>query len=391
MIYLDNAATTPISDSALEELVKWNKQYGNSESVYEIGREASQIIEQARDEIAAMIGAKNPKQLIFTSGGCEGNTTAIKSMVLELVKKKQPITIAISGLEHHSVINSVKWAEDYFGVKVVYFPIKNGKINITKVIQDNFFENNKVNIASIIFGNNETGAFLNRLPKLIQNAKQNGVKTHVDAVQIVPHFGLNFLQTITCYPETTADFITFSGHKIGAPKGIGCLFCADFEGLIPLIEGGDQEGGKRGGTLNSGLIASLLVAARNFRYIPYDPPYYTYFQYIYENLIKPEELSLNNEEIFTSFDCLMGIMNIDCKVESAPIVSFLDSCGICVSTGSACNGSTNYSYVLERMGKNPTTAIRVSLSPQTTLEEVKTFVEKMREYFHIIKELGGEN
>lgn len=392
MIYFDNAATTPISDEAMKQFIKWNEQYGNSESVYQMGREASEMIETARKTIAKLIGAAEPKNVIFTSGGCEGNSTAIKSMVLELYAQGKRINIALAGTEHHSVINSVKWAEKYFGAKLFYYPLTNGRIDVEKVKETRFFETRHINVATIIWGNNETGAIQNELTELIKEAKTAGAKVHVDAVQIVPHLGLTVLQK-PISGENGADFVTFSGHKIGAPKGIGVLYCADLEHLIPLIEGGEQEAGKRGGTLNNGLIAGLSAAVEKINapenseiYFDFRP----YFEFINENLIKTEGLSLNNPSILTETDCFMGIINIDCKVESGPIVAYLDNFGICASTGSACNGGGNYSYVLEQLGLNPTTSLRVSLSPNVTMDEIMKFIEIMKRYFCIIKELVRE-
>lgn len=390
MIYLDNAATTPISNEGLVQLFKWNEQYGNSESSYSIGREASQVVEETRVTISKLIGAPEPKNVIFTSGGCEGNTTAIHSMVLELFSQHKKINIAISGLEHHSVINSVKWAEKYFKAKVHYYPLINGRIDFKKVKETKFFETKKINITSIIWGNNELGAIQTELIELIDEAKSYGVKVHIDAVQIIPHFGLTPLQRVINNGERV-DYVTFSGHKIGAPKGIGVLYCADTEGLIPLINGGEQEFGKRGGTQNVGLIAALGVAVDKLSALDNKDVYFDYkpfINYINENLIIPENLSLNNPLILQDSDCYMGIINIDCKTENSPIVAYLDTKKICVSTGSACNGDGGYSHVLERLGLSPNTSIRVSLSPRTTQKEVEAFVKRTKEYLDLLKKIS---
>ena len=393
MIYLDNAATTAVCKKSIKQLLKWNKKYGNSESVYKIGREASAEVEKVRDFIKEAIGASNAAQIVFTSGGCEGNSTAIKSMVLEVFQTNKPISIAITGMEHHSVINAVKWAERFFNAKIHYFPLKNGRIDTEQVIRAEFFKRNNINVCSIIWGNNETGAVQFDIGTLLREAQQNGVLTHVDAVQIVPHFGVTALKAITDQRKCKADYITFSGHKIGAPKGIGVLYCANPDNLIPLIDGGEQERGKRGGTINVGLISSLGAAIEA---INADFPttlhseFYSYIRYIYENLITPENLSLNNPLALIADDGLMGIVNIDCKEESAPIVAFLDMHGVCVSTGSACNGGGNYSYVLEKMGLNPRTSLRVSFSAKTKIKDIKIFVKRMHEYFALTKKLKGE-
>lgn len=390
MIYLDNAATTAVCKKSIKNLLKWNKKYGNSESVYKIGREASIEVEKVRELIKETIGASNSNQVIFTSGGCEGNSTAIKSMVLEVSQTNHPICIAITGMEHHSVINAVKWAEKFFNAKVCYFPLLNGRIDVKKVIKTEFFKCNNVNLCSIIWGNNETGAVQFNISTLLDEAQKNGVLTHVDAVQIVPHFGVKALKAITNQRKYKADYITFSGHKIGAPKGIGVLYCAKPDALIPLVDGGEQEGGKRGGTINVGLISALgsavdVINANSSTVLR--AGFYSYIRYIYENLIVPENLSLNNPLVLMGDDGFMGIVNIDCKEESAPIVTFLDTYGIYVSTGSACNGGGNYSYVLEKMGLNPRTSLRISFSAKTKMKDIKIFVKRMREYFTLTKKL----
>lgn len=377
MVYLDNAATTPINKKALKQLTKWNKNFGNSESVYKIGRKAAEVVEKSRTRICDFIGCHDPNRLFFTSGGSEANSWVISSETKRLLSKGKKICIAITGIEHHSIINAVEEAKTLFGAKVVYFPInKDGFINLNYKSMGDFFATNKPDLVCFSIINNEIGTIETSYKNLIHMAHKNNCKIHIDCVQGLPHMDLSYVI------KSGADFLSISAHKIGGPKGIGVLYVGYPDELYPLIHGGAQESGKRGGTLNAGLIAAFGTAVENFR--NRESLYKVYYDYIKENLIDKLKLKINGPKE----ECTYGIINFDCGIESSTFVTAMDFKGIYVSTGSACNGSGNYSHVLEKTMKNPTYGLRVSFGTNTKFKDVKKFVREFIKNYKALKKLS---
>ena len=380
MIYLDNAATTKINKKALKELNKWNKLFGNSESTYDIGRKAANKVLESRKIISDFIGC-DANNLLFTSGGCEGNSWALISSICYLKQQNKPINIAITGIEHHSVINVVDFAQTTFNTNVSYKKKKKkGYIKIKDL--EEFLIKNNITLMSMVLVNNETGIYQDDITEIINVTKKVGVITHIDAVQALPHFPLSSVVKSGC------DFITVSAHKIGGPKGVGALYVKSVENLSPIIFGGVQEQGKRGGTINVGLIAAFAKAIELYTYR--EDVYEKYFRYIVKELIEPLNLKINGG-VFGGRT--YGIINIDCKMSTSEIVNYLDSKKICVSTGSACNGSGSYSHVLERIGAAPTNGLRISFGNGTTFKDVIKFVRRFKECYSIFLSLfptGGK-
>ncbi len=374
MIYLDNAATTKINKRALKELNKWNKLYGNSESIYNIGRKAADKVVESREIISRFIGC-NSSNLLFTSGGCEGNSWALTSAMRYLKKCGKPINIAIAGTEHHSIINLVNSAKEFFKATVGYIPInRNGYIKIKEL--EEFLIKNNITLMSVVLVNNETGIYQDDIINIIAIAQKLNIIIHIDAVQALPHFPLSRIIKSGC------DFLTVSGHKIGAPKGVGALYAKSLENLSPIIFGGAQEQGKRGGTTNVGLIAAFAEAIKYYRYR--EDVYEIYFIYIIKELVEPLKLDINGG---MHGGRTYGIINIDCKMSTSEIVTYLDSESVCVSTGSACNGSGSHSHVLERMGAIPTNGLRVSFGSETTFKDITTFVRVFKRCYSIYTKL----
>ena len=380
MIYLDNAATTKINKKALKELNKWNKLFGNSESTYDIGRKAANKVLESRKIISDFIGC-DANNLLFTSGGCEGNSWALISSICYLKQQNKPVNIAITGIEHHSVINVVDFAQTNFNANVSYIPInKKGYIKIKDL--EEFLIKNNITLMSMVLVNNETGIYQDNITEIINITKKMGVITHIDAVQALPHFPLSSVVKSGC------DFITVSAHKIGGPKGVGALYVKSVENLSPIIFGGVQEQGKRGGTINVGLIAAFAKAIELYTYR--EDVYEKYFKYIVKELIEPLDLKINGG-VFGGRT--YGIINIDCKMSTSEIVNYLDSKKVCVSTGSACNGSGSYSHVLEKIGAAPTNGLRISFGNETTFKDVIKFVKNFKKCYSMFLSLfptGGE-
>lgn len=361
MIYFDNAATTKVSPEVMEAMLPYfSEAYGNPGSIHSAGRTAEKAIEVARRQVAAPIHA-DPDNIIFTSGGSEANTLAIIGLA-EHLKRLGKTHIITSKVEHHSVLNATKYLSDR-GFYVTYLPVnKLGEINYD-MLEASICD--RTGLVSVMAVNNETG---NRydIYRIGHICHKKSVLFHTDCVQA-------YCGTSIDVDENRIDFMSVSGHKIHAPKGIGFLYARKRELLRPIIFGGSQEGGLRGGTHNTPYIVGLghaaeLANAEYFRDV------YSYGVMI--SSIKHHILSKvpgahingmphgNSKTVNIRFD----------GVDGETLLMLLNSKGIEVSSGSAC--SAHYakpSHVLSAIGLTDDEArssIRISVSKYTTHEEI---------------------
>ena len=236
-MYLDNSATTQVSQEVFEEMKPFFiQEYGNPSTLYKLGRESKKALELARQRVADSINAK-PEEIIFTSGGSESDNLAIKGIASKLFKKgKHIITTEI---EHPAVKNTLKFLES-FGFEVTYLPVyENGIIKVEDVgdaITDETI------LISIMHGNNEIGT-IQPVEEIGKIAREKGIKFHIDAVQ-------TFGKIEVDVEKLNVDLLALSSHKINGPKGVGALYIRKGTRVEPLIHGGGQERGIRGGTEN---------------------------------------------------------------------------------------------------------------------------------------------
>lgn len=358
MIYLDNAATTKISPLVLEEMMPYLKdEYGNPGTIYSLGRRAAEAIGQARQKVADFIGAST-EQIIFTSGGSEANTIAIRCTrkYLESIGKSAILT---SSIEHDSVIratdgiSSLQIGVDGFGIVHIE--------NLEQILD----ENPGIGLVSIMYVNNETGA-VNPIAEIGRVCAEHGVLFHTDCVQAAG-----------CQPidvnEIECDFLSLSSHKIHGAKGVGALFVKNKELLTPQIYGGAmQEFGLRSGTENvAGIVgfgkACELAGRRREKYLE-TVSYYkkTFYDRLIMELCKhnlDEIVSINGEPIDRDGKTLnLRFENVDAET----LLLMLDAQGVCISAGSACRShESEPSHVLTAMGMTPNQArdsVRVSFS-----------------------------
>jgi cysteine desulfurase len=246
--YLDHASATPVRKEVLEAMLPYFKEYyANPSNVYEIGSKIKQVMEDQRARVADLIGAK-PEEIIFTSSGAEANNLAVKGIAFSRQKKGKHIIV--SSIEHHSVLNSARFLErlDY---EVTFLPVdKNGLVDparLSKAITP------ETVLVSIMHANNEIGT-IQPIAELAEICRENGTIFHTDAVASVgnTHVDVN---------ELDVDLLSLTGASIGAPKGVGALYFRKKVRLMPLIHGGIQENGRRGGTENVPGIVGLGKAA----------------------------------------------------------------------------------------------------------------------------------
>ena len=246
MIYLDNAASTQIADSVLQEMMPYLKEnYGNPSSIHRFGRLATKAIESARKRIAELIGAQ-PDEILFTSGGTESNNTALFGVLGK--NKGQLIT---SSIEHDAILEPCKRLQSQ-GHEVIYLPVDSfGIVDVEKLKSA---ITKQTALVSIMYANNEVGT-IQPIKQIAQICKDNGVPFHTDAVQAVGKIPLDV-------KELGVDLMSISSHKINGPKGVGALYIRNGVQVDPLILGGGQEDGLRSGTENVANIVGFGKACQ---------------------------------------------------------------------------------------------------------------------------------
>lgn len=370
LIYLDNNATTKVDERVLEEMLPYFKEeYANPSSMYDFSRKSSRAIKEARGKIKDFLGAKDEKEIIFTSCGSESANTAIRGTLAHDKSKKHIITTQI---EHPCVLNVYRYLEKQ-GYKVDYLSVNsNGELNIDELYD---LITPDTALVSVMWANNETG-ILNPISEISQiiKSKNPDTKFFVDGVQGAGKVPINVV-------EAGVDMLGISGHKFHAPKGVGALYVNSKTMINPLIIGGHQERGKRAGTENVPYIVGMGKAAElasdNLEYEM------TEVKRLRDKLEKGIIQNIYNSRVNTGLaKRVPNTTNIGFEyIEGELILLHLSDLGICASSGSACtSGSLEPSHVLRAMNV-PFTAIhgsiRWSLSRFTTEKEIDYVIEKL--------------
>ncbi|MDI6741870.1 MAG: cysteine desulfurase NifS [Smithella sp.] len=366
-IYLDNNATTKVADEVLEAMLPYFTQlYGNPSSMHTFGGQVGSKIRDAREQVAALLGAL-PDEIVFTSCGTESDNAAIHSALLTKPDKKH---IVISRVEHPA-IRALCSHLGTQGYKITELPVsKNGILDLENL--ENSLTPDTA-IVSLMWANNETGVIF-PVEEAAKLAHDKGILFHTDAVQAVGKIPINMKNNVI-------DMLSISGHKLHAPKGIGVLYIRRGTKFSPFLIGGHQEKGRRGGTENAagiiGVGKACELAAKNM-----DTENNRVKQLrdkLEHELLKKISQSRVNGDIENR---LPNTTNISFEyVEGEAILLLMNELGICASSGSACtSGSLQPSHVLRAMGVPFTMAhgsIRFSLSVYNTEEEVDFVIEKM--------------
>jgi cysteine desulfurase len=365
-IYLDNNATTRVDERVFSEMVPFlTAFYGNPSSMHSFGGQVAKAIQTAREQVADLIGAL-PSEVVFTSCGTEGNNTAIRSALATQGDRKHIITTQV---EHACVLNLCKALEKQ-GYRVTYLSVdRNGMLDLMEL---EAALTGDTAIVSTMYANNETGVIF-PVEQIGALAKSYGALFHVDAVQAVGKIPINL-------QNSSIDFLTLSGHKFHAPKGVGALFVRKGVRLRPHLIGGHQERNRRGGTENVagivGLGQAALLAQQN---LPQMQSVQALRDYLETAILRTIPDTVVNGQ---GSPRLPNTTNIGFKyIEGEAILLLLDREGICASSGSACTSdSLEPSHVLRAMGLPYSVlhgSIRFSLSRFTTREEVDRLLEVM--------------
>jgi len=370
MIYADNAATTKMSAAALNKMVSVaNETYGNPSSLYTFGQKAKEALEEARADVAKVIGAE-PKEILFTSGGSEADNQAIISAAL-LGKKAGKTHIISTAFEHHAVLHTLKKLEKE-GFEVTLLDVHENGLVTPDEVEAAIKENTC--LVTIMFANNEIGT-VQPIREIGAVCRKKNVLFHTDAVQAVGHLPINVV-------EDNIDMLSASAHKFHGPKGVGFLYFKKGIRLSNLIEGGAQEKGKRAGTENVPGIAAMAEALKeSAAKIPENMAKLTEKRdKLIKGLKEIEHSALNGDAVKR----LPGNVNFCFEgIEGESLLLLLDDKGIAASSGSACtSGSLDPSHVLLAIGRVHDVAhgsLRLSIGEDITDEDVEYIIKSVKE------------
>lgn len=364
-LYADYAATTPMSTAAVNAMLPYlQSAYGNPSSQHRIGQAAAQALQAARESIARCICAA-PREITFTSGGSEADTMAIRSGAL-WGRTRGKTHLISTAFEHHAVLNTLKQLESEGFSVTLLTPPESGIISPGQVAEA---LREDTALVSVMFANNEIGT-IQPIAEIGRLCRDRGVLFHTDAVQAAGHLPID-VQT------QNIDFLSLSAHKFYGPKGVGLLYTRAGIPLIPVIAGGGQERGKRGGTENVPGIAAMAAALQeSCGVLEQESRRLSALRdRLIAGLLTVPQTVLNGDPI----QRLPGNVNVSfAGIAGESLLLLLDEAGICASSGSACaSGSLEPSHVLLAMGRSPQLAsasLRLTLGRGTTAEDVDTLL-----------------
>lgn len=369
-IYADNAATTQMSDTAIQAMLPYLKEiYANPSSVHLLGQRSASALFNARQQIAQVLHCA-PREIYFTSGGSEADNQALLS-VAALGKAQGKRHIVTTAMEHHAILHTAEALEEQ-GFTVTYLrPQANGIVSVQQVADA--LRSNTC-LVSIMYANNETGA-IQPIKEIGALCRQRHITFHTDAVQAAGHIDIDV-------ERDNIDLLSLSAHKFHGPKGVGLLFAKSSILLTSLIHGGGQERGKRAGTENLPGIIGLAAALKDAQ--EHMQQTITYITSLRTALRAGLDAIPGSHFNGDREHCLPGTINYSFEgVNGEALLSLLSNEGICCSSGSACSaGSLEPSHVLLALGLShdlAQSALRFSLCEYNTLEEVQTISQRVSE------------
>ncbi|MDE7440447.1 MAG: cysteine desulfurase NifS [Clostridia bacterium] len=378
-IYVDNAATTAMSERAIEAMTPYLKEvYGNPSSLHTVGQVAKEALEDARVRFAKLINA-DPKEIYFTSGGSEADNQALRSLAFNGLKKGKKHIIS-TAFEHHAVLHTLKKLEKE-GFEVTYLDV--GAKGLVSAEQVEKAIRPDTAFVSVMYANNEIGT-IQPIREIGAVCKKAGVPFHTDAVQAVGHIPVDVV-------ADNIDMLAVSAHKFHGPKGVGALYCRKGIPLNTFIDGGAQERNRRAGTENIGGIVAMTVAleeacanmqtnAKKMRALR---------DRLIDALLKIPHSRLNGDRDKR----LPGNVNMCFEgIEGEGLLLHLDARGICASSGSACtSGSLDPSHVLLAIGLPHEVAhgsLRISLSENNTDADVDAILKAVPEVVAYLRNMS---
>ena len=375
-IYADNAATTRMSRTAIDAMIPYmEKVYGNPSSLYSIGQEAKEALDQAREQVAAVINA-DPKEILFTSGGSEADNQALRSAAAIGARKGKKHIIS-SAFEHHAILHTLNRLEKE-GFEVTLLPVHEDGLVVPAELEAAIREDTC--LVTIMTANNEIGT-IQPIKEIGAICRSHGVLFHTDAVQAVGHLPIDV-------KEMQIDMLSASAHKFHGPKGVGFLYARKGIALTNLIEGGAQERGKRAGTENVPGIMSMAAALKEAAdHMGENTEHQRALRdRLIQGLSEIPHSALNGD----ARKRLPGNVNFCFEgIEGESLLLLLDDKGISASSGSACtSGSLDPSHVLLAIGRVHDVAhgsLRLSLGEDITEEEVDYIIQSVKEVVEYLR------
>ena len=375
-IYADHAATTKMSDAAINTLLCMSKEvWGNPSSLYEHGQKAKEVLEQAREDVASVINA-DPKEIYFTSGGSEADNQAILTAA-EIGRKQGKKHIISSAFEHHAVLHTLEKLRKE-GFDITLLDVHENGIILPCEVEDAIRDDTC--LVTIMYANNEIGT-IQPIREIGAVCRRKKVLFHTDAVQAVAHIPVDV-------QADNIDMLSSSAHKFHGPKGTGFLYCRKGIPLSNLIEGGAQEKGKRAGTENVPGIAAMATALKEMdgKKMPAAARLTKLRDRLIEGLQQIPHSALNGDAKHR----LPGNVNFCFEgIEGESLLLLLDDKGIMASSGSACtSGSLDPSHVLLAIGRIHDVAhgsLRLTLGEENTEEEVEYIIKSVKEVVEYLR------
>lgn len=378
-IYADNAATTKTSAAAIEAMTKCMQEtYGNPSSLHSVGQEAAEVLQKAREEIAAVLGA-DFREIYFTSGGSEADNQAIRSAALFGAKKGKKHLISTK-IEHHAVLHTLEKLRKE-GFEVTLLDVDENGIVKPEDVEAAIREDTA--LVTVMYANNEIGT-LQPIDEIAEICARKKVFFHTDAVQAVGHVPIDV-------HKQKIDMLSLSAHKFHGPKGVGALYVKKGVPILNLIEGGAQERGRRAGTENLPAIVGMSVALQDAvkDMAEKEAKVEKLRDRLIEGLSHIEHSVLNGD----SKKRLPGNVNFCFEgIEGESMLLLLDAKGIAASSGSACtSGSLDPSHVLLAIGRPHEVAhgsLRLSINEQNTEEEIDYIVKTVPEVVNYLRDIS---
>ncbi|RJL25099.1 cysteine desulfurase family protein [Bailinhaonella thermotolerans] len=365
MVYLDHAATTPMSPEALDAMTAELGRVGNASSLHAAGRRARRRVEESRETIAAALGAR-PSEVIFTSGGTEANNLVVKGLYwARRAADPRRTRVLVSAVEHHATLDPAQWLAESQGARVDLIPAdEHGRVHPEALREAIGDDPGSVALVSMMWANNEVGT-VQPVKALREVAAEHGIPFHTDAVQAVGQLPVTFEQSA----------MTISGHKVGGPMGVGVLLLARGVDPAPVLHGGGQERDVRSGTLDTPAIVGMAVAVDQA--VARQEEQAKVLTELRDELIarvraEVPDVILNGDPV----DRLPGNAHFSFPgCEGDALLMLLDAKGIECSTGSACSaGVAQPSHVLLAMGADAVRArgsLRFTLGHTSTRQDVE--------------------
>ncbi len=370
MIYLDNAATTPVSEEVVNRMKRYfDIDFANPSGLYEPAFNNQKVIDEGREIIAGVLNCSR-EEIYYTSGGTESDNWALKGVAYALKNKGNHIIT--SKIEHHAILNTCKFLKSQ-GYDITYIDVDdNGIVKLDELIKA---IRKETILISIMTANNEVGS-LQPVDKIGAIAKERGILFHTDAVQAFGHIPIDV-------KHCNIDLLSASSHKFGGPKGCGFLYVNKSFDIVPFMHGGSQENKKRAGTSNVSGIVGMVEAVKESNLNMQNRMAYEIRlrDYMIKRIFKEIPFCRINGDRYKR---LPNNINFSFKnVEGQSIVVLLSEDGICVSSGSACSSSEKEpSHVLKAIGLTDELAngaVRFTLSHKNTKEEIDYTINKLKE------------